>query len=293
VATFEPKDWLTPRSIEETTKMLKQFTGKCRIIAGGTTFHELVQRGLMPEVDVIVDISQLGLNYVKDEGDSIRIGATSTVSELSEAAVFQEAGLAALGDALQTIEPVQVRNVATIGGSICASVSFFDLPTAVVCLNGRVRIVGVSGERQAKVQDFLLDYFLPDLKRDEFVTELIIPKPKNGSGSAYSRVCRTAFDFAVVSVGASITIKDGRCEDATIAVGALGRVIRRAAKMEKELLGKKLSSEVLNGALKKLDELKATATIHAGVEYKRRILPLVTLDAVRRAEERALGGRAN
>lgn len=287
--SFEPKDWLTPKTVEETIAILKEYGNRAKIIAGGTTFHELVQRGLMPNIEIIVDIGRLELSYVKNEDSLVRIGATSTVSELSEVSIFNEPGLAAMNDALNTVKPVQVRNVATIGGAICSSVSFFDLPAAVICLNGRVRIVGENGEREVMVEDFLLDYFLSDLKKGEFVTELILPKPKPSSGSAYIRACRTAFDFAIVSVGAKLTIKDGRCEDAVISVGALGRVIQRATKMEKELAGRELKDGTLSKALKQLGELKETSTVHASVEYKRKILPFVARDAVRRAEQRALG----
>lgn len=41
MALFDLKDYIKPNNIQETLKLLSEFKGKAKIIAGGTVLHEL------------------------------------------------------------------------------------------------------------------------------------------------------------------------------------------------------------------------------------------------------------
>ena len=88
----------------------------------------------------VVDISKLGLNYVRIDGGQVRIGSTTTLTDiLEDKTIGKTRGIEALFDALRAINPVQIRNVATVGGEVCGANPLFDVPPVLIALNARAR----------------------------------------------------------------------------------------------------------------------------------------------------------
>jgi CO/xanthine dehydrogenase FAD-binding subunit len=268
---------------------LQTYGDKAKLIAGGTTVYELAKRGMIPNIEALIDIQFVNLDHVTEGEDGLHIGATCTLTDLLSNNSFGRPGYAALGDALREVRPVQVRNVATIGGEVCASLSFFDLPPALVAVNASAQAVSSAGERNIPLEKFWIDYFLTTLKRGELVRELIVPKPPPKTGSAFLKLGRTADDFALVNVGAQVTLDDGEvCASTRIALGGVAKTIIRATKVEKLLEGRRLDAETIVAATQPLEELKPVASIHGGPEYKRELAKILVRDAVTKAKERAL-----
>ena len=84
---FKPAEWVAPKTIEEATDLLSK--RKSRIIAGGTGVYELAKRGMLPETDVMVDLINLNLEYVRVDGSTLKIGAMSRFAWLLKQVVFQ------------------------------------------------------------------------------------------------------------------------------------------------------------------------------------------------------------
>ena len=156
------------------------------IIAGGTGFYELARRGYIPEVKHVVSVMRLGLDYIKNEQTSVTIGATTRLQNLLESGVGETRGLEAIGDALREIRPIQIRNVATVGGEVCISVPIVDLPTALLACGASLKIFSQEGgEYSINLEDFYVDAFLTKLKYGEIVKEITLPK-KSGERSRHS-----------------------------------------------------------------------------------------------------------
>ena len=284
---FRPKDYFKPQSLNETVELLAKYGDKAKLLAGGTTLYELAKRGMIPEVEALIDMQSLNLEYTKTEDEGLKIGSTSILSDLLAQDVFQQPEYAAIGDALHEIRPPQIRNVATLGGELCASLAFFDMPATALAMDFSLLVLSPTGERVISIDKFWIDYFLTTLKKGEVVTEIRVPKPPKGTGSAFLKLGRTAEDFALVNVGARITVEgDGICKEARIGLGGVARVPIRATKVEAGLNGKKLSLSNIVEATKPLEELKPTASIHGGPEYKRAISKVLVRDAVKKAVER-------
>jgi len=75
--SFRPLEYHRPVSIEEATSLLARFGEKARIVAGATDL--IVER---PEVERLIDITSLPLDYIKKDGDGLRIGTLTTVESL-------------------------------------------------------------------------------------------------------------------------------------------------------------------------------------------------------------------
>jgi aerobic carbon-monoxide dehydrogenase medium subunit len=287
---FRPEDYVFPESIEEAVSILAKEGDRAKVIAGGTLLFELSQRSMIPQVKKLVDISKLGLSYVKSESDMVRIGATTTLSEIAESESIRKiSGLEAVADSVSWIRPVQIRNVATIGGEVCSATPFFDLPPTLTALNAQCILKGPKGQRSASLDGFFLDYLLCDMRPGEILTEIQIPKPKPTSGSAFIKLERTANDFAIVNCASSINLgKDSRCEDISIVLGGAIRLPIRLTKVEKKLLKSRLEGQDVERAAQLVTEIQMPGSVQASASYKKSVSKVVCRDSILLAKDRAM-----
>lgn len=261
---------------------------KGRIIAGGTGLYELAKRGMMPETDVLVDIQGLGLEYAKIDGQMLRVGATSRFGWLSEQEALGRPDLVGFREAIENIKPVQVKNTATAGGAVCISIPFLDFPPAVLGFDAKLVLLNSNGkERVVPAANFWLDYLLPDLRKDEVLTEIQVPLTNMKTGSAFLKLGRTAGDFALVNVCARLAFEGEKCKEASIALGGVANTPLRYKKAEDVLTGRPLSLENVMKAVGTLGDLEPVPSIHGSPWYKREISKVLVRDALLKSSERA------
>lgn len=284
---IRPTEWISPGTIEEATKLLKE--RRARPVAGGTGFYELVKRKMLPEIDVLVDLQGLNLEYLKIEDGILKIGAGTRFSFLLQQEVMNRKDLAGLKEAVSNVKPVQVRNAATAGGAVSISIPFLDFPPAVLGFDGKVVIAGPEGkQRVAPVSSFWLDYLLPDLRRGELLTEVQIPLSDKNTTSAFTKLGRTAGDFALVNVCARTTFdKDGKCVAASVALGGVANTPVRQPKVESSVFGQRLTKQSIAKSVETLGELNPTVSVHGSPWYKREIAKVLVRDALVACSERA------
>ncbi len=286
---FRPGEFVSPSTSEEAVSLLKTHGSKTRILAGGTTFYEMAKRGMMPEVQQILDLSKLDLDYVKKEGNAIAVGSMLTLTDLMKSGVVNDRGYEAIVDFLTRFTPVQIRNLATVGGEICSGVPFLDLPAISIALNAMFKIIGSSGTRIVPAGSFFLDYFLVDLKRGEYLAEMSIPGPKEKkSGSSFVNLKRTATDLSLVNVAVKLELNnDNKIEDGSVGLGGMGNIPIKAREIESSLKGKKLEELDLNRVTKSIESLNPTSSVHASPWYKKEVCKVLAKEAIILAGKRA------
>ncbi len=136
------------------------------------------------------------------------------------------------------------RYHAVIGGSNCFKIQPSDLAPALIALNARVEIASPKGNRMVPLEKF---YVGPDknvlgetiLTPQELVLAVEIPNPAAMGKGIYLKLKeRQAFDFAIVSVAVSLSLKGNVVDQSRIAFGGLAPVPLRAVKAEAALKGK-------------------------------------------------------
>jgi CO/xanthine dehydrogenase FAD-binding subunit len=264
--TFAVKQMLHPGSAGEVVDLLAQYGERALLLGGGTTIHGLAARGLLRQVEVLVDLQHAQLAYVR-EGAAIAIAAaaaSSTNSRSAEAVrlhigamttmaavlrfdlVQDDPALGALRDALMC-PPAQIRNVATIGGCLASANPLFDAPVALLALDGSVKTLGANGSRDIGLHRFFLDYFEHALEKGEFVAEVRVPLQAPRSGSAFLKLETNANDLAIINTGVRVSLDDaGTCKDIRVVVGgAVGKTPVRALSCEDVLKGERPTEKLL------------------------------------------------
>ena len=296
---FKPRLYLKPDSIEQASNLLKEHNERARVIAGGTGIYEVAHRGLLSDVEALIDISGLDLSYMRIEQGALHIGACMTMTSMANSKELQSRKeLAIILDALQAIEPLQVKNVATIAGAICTALPFFDLPVALMAVNASVLVAPTV--RKVNVSDFIQGYFAVDLRPGEFVQEVQIPiaDKQDLAGSAFQKFSITGDDWALVNCGISLLLKSsGQIAKVSIAYGGgVGEKPKRIEKLENLLVGARVDDEttirsIFDGNV--ASEVEMISDIRASSDYRIRLAKVLGRRAVLEAGKRALqsGGR--
>ncbi len=278
--------YVAPHSLEEALELLTRYGDDAKLLAGG---HSLIpaMKLRLAAPRTLIDLGQVpGLRGVREDGGNLVIGALTVHADVatSEAVRRQLPGLAT---AAAGIGDWQVRNRGTIGGSVAHADPAADFPVILTALNASFVLVSQSNRRNVAVDDFFIDFYTTAMASNEVLTEIVIPLPPSGTGTAYAKLENPASRYVVVSAGALITRRSsGQCESARIAIGGLGSGPARATATEKALQGLTLTPEVIAAAASKAAEGEnPDGDIYASADYKRQMATVYA----RRAMAEAVG----
>jgi CO/xanthine dehydrogenase FAD-binding subunit len=256
--------YLQPRSLNEALSLLDQHGPALLVMAGGTLAVPLVNKGVS-KPEKVLGLRQAGLNYVRQAGDIVTIGAGATLTQ-----VRQEAGIPLLVDAVKNVGGWAIQNMGTAGGNLFAPPPAGDVAVAFLALDAEVKLASARrGERVVPLAEFYTGFLSTVLAPDELVVEIQVPKPKGKVvllkyGRLYTNTP------AIVSVAVQLMRDNGRANDVRIALNAVGPHPLRAANAEAAIRGKTLNSATIEAAAKAAAEECEPFTDPIASEWYRR-----------------------
>jgi aerobic carbon-monoxide dehydrogenase medium subunit len=274
-------DYEVAESVDHAIELLGQHGDEAKLLAGGHSLLPIMKLRLAAPT-VLVDLGRIDdLNYVRDEGDHLAIGAMTRHCDMERDSTLKEhCGLISYTASL--VGDPQVRHRGTIGGSVSHGDAASDLPSALLALDANFVIKGSGGERTVAAGDFFEDYLQTTLAPDEVLTEIQVPK-LNGAGWSYKKFNRRAQDWAVVGVAAVVERSNGSIGSARLGLTNMGSTPLRATAAENALSGADPSS--VADATSSADEgTSPSSDIAASAEYRRHLARVLS----RRAVEEAL-----
>jgi len=113
---------INARSLEEASRVLKEYGRKARVIAGGTDLLGQMKDDILPEYpEVIVNIKSISaLDYIREEGKTLRIGALTKLEDIAKDRTVKDK-YAVLAEAARRTASPHIREMGSIGGNICQS----------------------------------------------------------------------------------------------------------------------------------------------------------------------------
>ena len=185
-------------SADEALSLAAEAGEDAKFLAGGHSLLPLMKlRFAVPEV--LIDIGRIrDLSYIRDEGDTIAVGAMTRHHDLEHSGLLvREVPL--LAHAAGCVGDPQVRHRGTIGGSLAHGDPASDLPAVVLALDATLVARGPSGSREIAAGDFFTGLFETALQPGELLTEIRIPKPADPAWS-FQKFTKRAIDWAMVGV---------------------------------------------------------------------------------------------
>jgi carbon-monoxide dehydrogenase medium subunit len=277
---YPPKiGYVIPDTLEEAMEFLENHEDARPLAGGHSLIPALKLRIIRPSY--LVEIRRFKeLNYVKKEGNTYKIGALTTHYDIIKA------NIPLLSETATTIGDPQVRNMGTIGGSISHLDPAADYPAALIAMDAKVVIKSRKSERIEDFKNFAKDMFTPDLNVGELVTEIKLLDFSNYKFS-YQKLERRAGDFAIVGVAVLLKLNGDVVEDVRIGLTAVNNVAVRAKGAEEELLGKRLSDELIEKAsTRSMESANPTSDLRGSAEYKKKMVKVMTKRAILNALKR-------
>ncbi len=252
--------YIKPKTIEEAYSILT--TKENSQIIGGGAFLRLSKK----HISSTIDLSNLKLDFVTETNNYIEIGAMTTLRELEINEITNKYFNGIISTSIKNIVGVQLRNIATAGGSIAGKFGFSDLITALLVLDCKVVLYKTG---VVNLADFI------NQKNNDIVEKIIITK--NNLRADFQSVRNTKTDYAILNAAVSKHNKNFY----KIAVGARPGIANYAKKAENFL--KSVDFSVQNAEKAGLiasEEIKFVSNFRASAEYRQELCKTLVSRAI-------------
>ena len=290
---MESYSYAAPNSVSEAVALLAGNASEGRqtqILAGGTDV--LVQmRGSGHTPRTLLDIKALAeTNRLEVGPESIYIGSAVPSAVINENTELQVA-LPGLLEAADLIGSTQIQGRATICGNLCNASPAGDSIPAMIAAGAVCDIATGDGSRELPVEDFVTGVGQNALQPGEFLLGLKLPMPGHETRDAYLRFTpRTEMDIAVAGVGVSLTVIDGICTAARVAIGAVAPTARLVPDAAHALVGTDLNEQALVAAGEACKAAASPISDKRGTaEYRKKVVAVLCRRAIALAHQRIQG----
>ncbi len=265
-------DLVLPNTLEDCLKILAERGAQAKLVAGGTDLLPQMKNGALKPA-VVVDLSGIARIRQVQNGNGLRIGAGVTARELELSPALRGVYLA-IAESAAMVGSLQVRNLATVGGNLCNAAPSADMAPPLVALEAQAVIAGPGGERRVPVADFFTGVRTTVLAPNELLVELIVP--------------RRELDIAVVGVASQLTMADGRCTKARIALASVAPTPVRATAAERALEGQAVTPQLIErAATLAIEAAKPIDDQRGSIEFRKHLVRVLTRRTLTTALARA------
>jgi len=233
-------DFFSASTVEEGLDYLFERQEQCRVIAGGTDLIPLLRTQETCPNHVLDILNVEALRGIAEEGDRIRIGPTTTFTEIMGSDLLQRT-VPLLVQAASSVGAPQIRNRGTVGGNIATASPAADVLPALTALGAILEVRSrTSGTRVLPLTEAMEVPYATRLRPDELITGVFVQKPLPGTCGAFEKLGRRR---ALARARMNMTVilrkdEDGRVAEARIVPGAVMPVARRMNEVESILQGK-------------------------------------------------------
>jgi carbon-monoxide dehydrogenase medium subunit len=298
-----PFAYRRPDSVDEAADALAD--GDAKVLAGGQSLVPILSMRLASPA-VVVDINHIaddaaaaGLDAVEVDDAGVRIGALTRHRALER----DDAAYAAnplLRRTLECVAHPTIRNRGTTVGSLVHADPSAEMPAVLALLGGEVDVVSAArGRRTIAAADFVVGPMESSVRPDELAVSAWFPHPPRRSGSAWREVSRRRGDYAVVGVGAVVSLTADGADEAVVAaqlalisVGLRPVCVDVSAALAGEA-ARGLSPHAVAAAVDLVAAvIEPESDIHATAEYRAHLAAVLVGRALREAALDAVGRTA-
>ena len=221
-------------------------------------------------VGTAIDLSGLGLDAIEEHEDIFSIGAMVTLRQLEEHPGLAAYTRGAVKEALRHIVGVQLRNLATVGGSIYSRFGFSDVLTLFMAMDCSVELYkgGIVSLREYAERPY-----------DRDILVRLIVKKENAE-FFYQSVRNSQTDIPVLTCAAARR----ETGDYRIVIGARPlRAVRFELPAEPALAAEQLAAQFAEGVKA---QVVTGSNMRGSAEYRRHLAGVLTKRAVVELEAR-------
>ena len=271
------------KSIKERLLQLEQvkdsISSTPTFLGGGTDLYVQKHDELI-EADIQFLFDRQELNEITQEENKCIIGASATVSDLKKSSIINEA-FPDFQRYAKLVSSTPIRNMATIAGNFVNASPIGDLTILFLALNAQLVLRSqpqtVHSEGRLRIiplRKFYKGYKQLDKRPDEHIEQISFELPSPNNYFNFEKVSkRTHLDIASVNTAIMLTLKSDSISEAGISAGGVGPIPMYLQKTSDFLKGKKISEEVVDGAIEIMhSEISPISDARGSKEYKTLLL---------------------
>jgi carbon-monoxide dehydrogenase medium subunit len=261
--------YFAPRTVDHALDLLAAHGEEGKILAGGQSLVPAMNFRLARPASLI-DINRIdALDYVREEGGWLHIGALARHSRF-EQPVSDGALSEFLPRVARHIGHLPIRSRGTFCGSIAHADPASEWCLLAATLDVELVIVSLRGQRNVRPNEYFVTALTTTLEPDELLTEVRLPLLDDGWRTGFAEFSRRAGDYALVMCAAFLRFEKGRIAEARIGVGGATDRASRITAAEALLTGTEGGPDIFhdagNIAAETIDPLE---DIHASAAYRR------------------------
>jgi xanthine dehydrogenase small subunit len=235
------------------------------VISGGTDISVFVNKGFNKNKK-FVSLSHIQEFYeIKEDSSYVYISPNVTLTKVEE---IMKNSFPSFSNALKIFASPQIKNKGTLIGNVANGSPIGDTIPFLYVSDSLLELSSTNSKREILLRDFYLGYKQFDLKDDEIITKVKIPKSfKNYK--FYKVSARKDLDISAVSLAISYKIKENKIKHISLAYGGVDATVYKAVDLENFLLEKKFTKENFVNAIKIIPTLLSPFSDHRGSsEYR-------------------------
>jgi len=255
-----------PHDLADALRRLARDPGAWKPFAGGTDLMVLLEAGKLPHRKFLSIWRLPELHGIEVAPSHVTLGALATYTEVRRHDILARE-FPLLCQAAAETGSIATQNRGTLGGNIANASPAADSPPALFVYDAELELVSANGSRWVPYHDFCSGYKQMDLRNDELIRSIRMPRNKKSWREYYRKVgTRLAQAISKVCFAAAACVEAGRVTDIRIALGSVAPVVLRAVETEQMLRGTKLTPVVLQAAqnvlaqeIAPIDDMRSTA----------------------------------
>lgn len=287
-----------PRDLDDALRFLHENSPGVKPLAGGTELLVLIKDRKIETPRYLLDLSPLRkeLSYVKREKGVVKIGALTTLWELSKTFLHSEPRYGGFVDTWKSFGTLAIRFSATVGGNVASATQYSDYITTLLVYDAEVETASIRGRRVIPLEKLLEDKRKLAISPDEIIVEIRFKEPPANTGSAFLKFDRRRQLIAGIVTGAFlVSVDSGRLTDVRVAFDMVRekKIPARARRVEEFLRGRELSEENLAKAAEEIlpSEMARVDDWWTTAEYRLEMSKTILKRGIDLASRRARGER--
>jgi len=238
-----------------------------KLTSGATDLGVLYNKGKI-ELQRIVSLNNIREAYlVENKANEIVIGAKASLTDVEKVC---ENDFSEFSKKLHVFASPQIKNKGTLVGNLINASPIGDTIPFLRVSGARVVLNNGDSTRDVSIDDFFLGgYKELDLKKDEVVTQIILPKTGH-EFKLYKVSIRKDLDISSVSMAIAYKMEAGIFTDFKIGIGGVGPTVMRISSIENQIIGTNLDQSIFKKVAKLLDtEIKPLSDVRGSSDYRK------------------------
>jgi aerobic carbon-monoxide dehydrogenase medium subunit len=289
-----PFGYRAPETLGEALDALAEAGADGKVLAGGQSLIPLLNMRLaappwLIDINRVAELDTLSVMPETREGavapESPGAGAAAAgvrVGALARHARVERSDAAAriqplLRQALRYVAHPVVRNRGTVVGSLAHADPAAELPAVLALLGGTVDVASAQARRTIPASEFFAGPLESALRPGELAVSAFFPALPPHAGTAFAEVARRHGDYAMAGVAGVVVLDD----DLRVISARAGYLSVAATPLVLDLTGAvghrpPGSCDWAAAAAYAKDQVDPEADIHAGTEYRRHLVGVLT-----------------